>query len=257
MLQALDTFVLMGAGSDESCRAALEAMAAGRPVVARRIGALPEAVEHGSPVCWWTTSDPESVEAALATLAGDPERARRMGEAGRHRAVETFSPEHHAEEVEAIYLEILARRSRALVEDSSPHVVPGMVLGCLLGGSPERGAGARRSSTSSSPAAAAPRTRVIEKARAAGARRIETLKLRRGLKPASDAADVKRLREWLPEIDVVHAHRGKEHWLAAVANRLVEDTAAPRAHPSHRAARAGPRAEPMAVPEGHGPRPSR
>jgi glycosyltransferase involved in cell wall biosynthesis len=35
-----------------------------------------------------------------------------MGEAGRRRAVETFSPEHHAEEVEAIYLEILTRRGR-------------------------------------------------------------------------------------------------------------------------------------------------
>jgi glycosyltransferase involved in cell wall biosynthesis len=112
VLQALDTFVLMGAGSDESCRAALEAMAAGRPVVARRIGALPEAVEHGVTGLLVDDERPESVEAALATLAGDPERARRMGEAGRQRAVETFSPEHHAEEVEAIYLEILARRSR-------------------------------------------------------------------------------------------------------------------------------------------------
>jgi starch synthase len=110
VLHALDTFVLMGAGSDESCRAALEAMAAGRPVVARRVGAMPEAVEHGVTGLLVDDERPESVEAALGALAGDPERARRMGEAGRRRAVETFSPEHHAEEVEAIYLEILARR---------------------------------------------------------------------------------------------------------------------------------------------------
>jgi glycosyltransferase involved in cell wall biosynthesis len=112
VLHALDTFVLMGAGSDESCRAALEAMAAGRPVVARRVGAMPEAVEHGVTGLLVDDERPESVEAALGVLAGDPERARRMGEAGRRRAVETFSPEHHAEEVEAIYLEILARRGR-------------------------------------------------------------------------------------------------------------------------------------------------
>jgi glycosyltransferase involved in cell wall biosynthesis len=112
VLQALDAFVLMGAGSDESCRAALEAMAAGRPVVARRVGALPEAVEHGVTGLLVDDEQPESVEAALAALADDPERARRMGEAGRRRAVETFSPEHHAAEVEAIYLEILARRVR-------------------------------------------------------------------------------------------------------------------------------------------------
>ena len=62
--------------------------------------------------------------------------------------------------------------------------------------------------------------RVIDRARAAGARHIETLSFQSGLKPASDAADLRRLREWLPEVDVIHAHRGKEHWLAAVANRL-------------------------------------
>ena len=38
VLDALDVFALMAAGSDESCRAALEAMAAGRPVVARARG---------------------------------------------------------------------------------------------------------------------------------------------------------------------------------------------------------------------------
>lgn len=112
VLHALDTFVLMGAGSDESCRAALEAMATGRPVVARRVGALPEAVEHGVTGFLVDDERPESVEAALSALAADPEQARRMGEAGRRRAVEKFSPEHHAEEVEAIYLEILARRDR-------------------------------------------------------------------------------------------------------------------------------------------------
>ena len=34
-------------------------------------------------------------------------------------------------------------------------------------------------------------------------------------------ADVRRLVRWLADTDVVHVHRGKEHWLAAVANRLV------------------------------------
>jgi glycosyltransferase involved in cell wall biosynthesis len=62
--------------------------------------------------------------------------------------------------------------------------------------------------------------RVIERARAEGVERIETLAFASGVNPAVDLADVRRLLRWLPLVDVVHVHRGKEHWLAAVANRL-------------------------------------
>lgn len=62
--------------------------------------------------------------------------------------------------------------------------------------------------------------RVGKPARALGVKRIETLRLRSGLKPAADLADIVRLIRWLPQVDVVHVHRGKEHWLAALANRL-------------------------------------
>ena len=110
VLRTLDTFVLVGAGSDESCRAALEAMAAGRPVVARRIGALPDTVAHGETGLLLDDERPEAVESALAALAGDPARARRMGEAGRRRALEEFSPARHAAQVEAVYREAVARR---------------------------------------------------------------------------------------------------------------------------------------------------
>jgi glycosyltransferase involved in cell wall biosynthesis len=111
VLAALDVFVLMGAGSDESCRAALEAMAAGRPVVARRVGALPEAVLHGISGLLVDDEEPESVAAALRDLLKDPARARALGEAGRRRALEHFTPERHAARVEAIYRDALERRA--------------------------------------------------------------------------------------------------------------------------------------------------
>src|SRR5262249_18326021 len=38
-------------------------------------------------------------------------------------------------------------------------------------------------------------------------------------RPALDVSDVRQLATWLPRVDVVHVHRGKEHWLAALANR--------------------------------------
>src|SRR5262249_36511538 len=63
--------------------------------------------------------------------------------------------------------------------------------------------------------------RVIERARRAGVSRIDTLGLESGVKPAADVADLRRLSGWLSNCDVVHVHRGKEHWLAAMANRLA------------------------------------
>lgn len=60
----------------------------------------------------------------------------------------------------------------------------------------------------------------MSRARREGVERIETLSLRSGLHPAADIDDLRTLQAWLPRADVVHVHRGTEHWLAAIANRL-------------------------------------
>lgn len=61
---------------------------------------------------------------------------------------------------------------------------------------------------------------VIDRARAEGVERIQTLTLRSGFRPRADVADTRRLAALLRDADVVHAHRGKEHWLAVAAARL-------------------------------------
>jgi glycosyltransferase involved in cell wall biosynthesis len=85
-------------------------MAAGKPIVARRVGALPDTVLHGATGLLLEGEDAGSVAAAIGGLLRDRERARAMGEAARRRAREAFSPERHAARVEAIYREVLARR---------------------------------------------------------------------------------------------------------------------------------------------------
>ena len=107
VLAAADCFALMAAGSDDSCRAALEAMAAGRPVVARRVGALPETVAHGETGLLVDGDTPGGVAAALRAIVGDPDRARAMGAAGRRRAEQEFTRERSVETVEAAYREVL------------------------------------------------------------------------------------------------------------------------------------------------------
>jgi glycosyltransferase involved in cell wall biosynthesis len=62
---------------------------------------------------------------------------------------------------------------------------------------------------------------VIDRARAEGVSRIETFEFAGGVRPGSDLADLRRLRAAVAAADVVHVHRGKEHWLAAAAARLA------------------------------------
>lgn len=103
VLAAADCFALMAAGSDDSCRAALEAMAAGCPVVARRVGALPETVVHGETGLLVDDDRPESVARALHAILADRARARHMGGAGRARAEREFGVERAVGTVERVY----------------------------------------------------------------------------------------------------------------------------------------------------------
>lgn len=111
VLAAADCFALMAAGSDDSCRAALEAMAAGRAVVARRVGALPETVAHGETGLLVDDDTPAGVAAALRAVVGDRARARAMGAAGRRRAEREFTRERSVDTVEAAYREVIGEIS--------------------------------------------------------------------------------------------------------------------------------------------------
>src|SRR3989440_6870766 len=55
--------------------------------------------------------------------------------------------------------------------------------------------------------------RVIDRAREQGVTRIDTFELAGGMRPIPDVADLIALARVLREVDVVHVHRGKEHWL--------------------------------------------
>jgi glycosyltransferase involved in cell wall biosynthesis len=65
-----------------------------------------------------------------------------------------------------------------------------------------------------------PDARVIDGMRREGVDPVTTLAFASGVRPVADRRDLARLRTLTASADVVHVHRGKEHWLAAVANRL-------------------------------------
>jgi len=61
--------------------------------------------------------------------------------------------------------------------------------------------------------------RVMARARAEGVTRIETMTLRTGLRPVVDVGDLRALARRAATADLLHVHRSKEHWLAALVNR--------------------------------------
>ncbi|WP_406005552.1 glycogen synthase [Streptomyces sp. NBC_00637] len=87
----------------------LEAMACGTPVVASRVGGIPEVVEDG--VSGTLVPVDEDFEAGLAraldAVLGDPAAGRRMGEAGRARAVGEFGWDAVARRTVRLYEEIV------------------------------------------------------------------------------------------------------------------------------------------------------
>lgn len=106
LLPCADLF-LLPSESESFGLAALEAMACGVPVVASRVGGVPEVVEDGVSGHLAEPGDVEAMaEAALGTLEDD-ERWRRMSRAARGVAVERFSAERVVPRYEALYREVL------------------------------------------------------------------------------------------------------------------------------------------------------
>ncbi|QBJ93409.1 glycogen synthase [Streptomyces seoulensis] len=86
----------------------LEAMACGTPVVASRVGGIPEVVDDGrTGLLVDTDGDFEgNLARALDSVLADPAAARRMGEAGRARAVGEFGWDAVARRTAGLYEEI-------------------------------------------------------------------------------------------------------------------------------------------------------
>ena len=87
----------------------LEAMACGTAVVASRVGGIPEVVADGETGLLVSAEDDfeARLARALDSLLADPQAARRMGEAGRERAVREFGWDAVARRTVQLYEEIL------------------------------------------------------------------------------------------------------------------------------------------------------
>ena len=108
-LAAMDVFV--HAGDPEPFGLVnVEALAAGKPVVAFAHGALPEIVVHGKTGLLVPPGDVDALAHAVWALLADPDRRRAMGRWGRERVAAHFSAEQMAQNVERVLVGALPSR---------------------------------------------------------------------------------------------------------------------------------------------------
>ena len=90
---------------------ALEALAAGRAVVASDVGGLPMTVIHERTGLLCPKGDVKALAGALCRILGDSELARTLARNGRHHA-ENFTVERHVQRLAKIYQEMQKARAR-------------------------------------------------------------------------------------------------------------------------------------------------
>ncbi len=105
---AMNVCVVVAPGSDGSCRAALEAMACGRPVVALKRGALADIVEHGA--TGWLADSTAALSDCLIEALSDLTRARARGRAARARIESAYTQSHRALSTIDAYEKAIARQ---------------------------------------------------------------------------------------------------------------------------------------------------
>jgi glycosyltransferase involved in cell wall biosynthesis len=81
----------------------LEAMAHAKPVVATPVGGTAELVVDGETGVLVPPGDADALAAAIAALVADPDRARRLGEAGSRRVRHDFSEQTMTARVLEVY----------------------------------------------------------------------------------------------------------------------------------------------------------
>jgi glycogen synthase len=100
------TLVLIPSREEAFSLVALEAALMARPVVATRVGGLPEVVLHGQTGLLVDSGNPDALAEAVRFLLADSEVTKRMGQTARNRAMEKFSWNQYVEAYDALYTKL-------------------------------------------------------------------------------------------------------------------------------------------------------
>lgn len=106
VLAASDIVALPSRFGEGCPNAILEAMAAGKPVVAARSGGIPELVGDGETGLLVPPGNFDLLGEALRRLAADPALRKRLGDAGRARALDAFNVDRMVQSYERLYFDL-------------------------------------------------------------------------------------------------------------------------------------------------------
>lgn len=109
-LRAMDIFVLPSR-TEALGMAIMEAMACGLPVVASRVGGIPEIVEDQVTGLIFDAGNVGQLSNALSQLIEDPEKRKAFGESARKKAYQSFHPDNFIERHHQLYCSLLDQKS--------------------------------------------------------------------------------------------------------------------------------------------------
>jgi len=109
-LGRFDVFVLPSI-DDDMPLVLLEAMAARRPIVATRVGSIPEVVRHGATGLLVPPAAPQALADAIEKLLTDRRCANQVATMAQRVVREDYSAEEMTRSIEAVYAEVLEGRS--------------------------------------------------------------------------------------------------------------------------------------------------
>jgi len=107
ILRALDIVLIPSVWDDAFPLSVLEAMASGSPIIASRVGGVPEALVDGQNAVLVPRDDAAHLRAAIGTLSRDKALADKLGQQARADYLANFSLEAMAERLEAAYRAIV------------------------------------------------------------------------------------------------------------------------------------------------------
>lgn len=108
LYRGLDVTLMLAPGNDGTCRAALQAMACGKPVIASKVGALEDIVRNGHTGVLCRAHDRQDLARKLVDLLSQKVLMERMGRVARQRAKDHYSLDRHYQVVQSLYENLMS-----------------------------------------------------------------------------------------------------------------------------------------------------